>query len=281
MPDPDDMRASRAPIFVMSDYRSGSTLLRYILDAHPDVCCPAQLRLAGFCQSAFTVIELLVEPDLGSRSGDPTIASVRWIVDQLMDSYCVRRGKARWCDKSPDNLDKVHMISSVFPDALYICLYRNCWDQIQSTLAHFGAAWYGRWPHPFGNDVIAAGVDRWCATTERLLSVEHEHRGRTCRVTYEEFVKRPAHETGRLMAFLGLSNVPGLPEAALTMEHSPGPADTMIRGTTSVRADRIGGGGRLSLTALPAAQRRRLNRLLSTLGYMSAADELPRDERLA
>jgi hypothetical protein len=38
-------RLQKPPIFILSCYRSGSTLLRYILDSHPDVYCPPELSL--------------------------------------------------------------------------------------------------------------------------------------------------------------------------------------------------------------------------------------------
>src|SRR5690349_7754744 len=37
--------AERAPMFILSAPRTGSTLLRCILDTHPDLHCPGELRL--------------------------------------------------------------------------------------------------------------------------------------------------------------------------------------------------------------------------------------------
>jgi protein-tyrosine sulfotransferase len=76
------------PIFILSDFRSGSTLLRYVVDAHPRLCCPAELRLAYLCQRALQVASLLTTGDdvESLRGGSDAIDCVRRIVEELMES---------------------------------------------------------------------------------------------------------------------------------------------------------------------------------------------------
>ena len=38
---------SRAPVFILTGSRSGSTLLRFILDTHPDLACPPETNFTG------------------------------------------------------------------------------------------------------------------------------------------------------------------------------------------------------------------------------------------
>src|SRR5580692_4286505 len=48
------------PVFVLCAGRSGSTLLRFLLDAHPDLACPPETRLPWLARqlaTAWTVIE--------------------------------------------------------------------------------------------------------------------------------------------------------------------------------------------------------------------------------
>src|SRR5438067_867005 len=56
-----------APIFILSNPRSGSTLLRFLLDAHPSICCPGELRLGAICEFVTTA----VESTLGQLSASP------------------------------------------------------------------------------------------------------------------------------------------------------------------------------------------------------------------
>jgi protein-tyrosine sulfotransferase len=260
-----------APIFLLSDFRSGSTLLRYVLDAHPSVCCPAELRLAAFCQSVFKVVDLTMVdgPSWRDGGGPQRVEVVRRIVDQVMDAYCLRKGKLRWCDKSPANTEILYVLTAVFADAQYVCLYRNALDQVHSALEVNGPEWFNPYLTRHGGNVVAAAIDRWCSKTERLLAFEHAHRGRALRVNYERFVEAPEEESARLMLFLGVAPVPGLSVAAFQYAHDRGPGDHKISHTRQVERDRVGRGEGIDLGRVPDALRERLARLLGTLGYSS------------
>jgi hypothetical protein len=46
---------ARRPIFVLTVARSGSTLLRFILDSHPDLACPPETNIGPVLQSGFVI----------------------------------------------------------------------------------------------------------------------------------------------------------------------------------------------------------------------------------
>src|SRR5205814_3964197 len=99
---------SDRPILVGGCYRSGTTLVRYLLDAHPRIFCGpevkllrdffgdytgdrhAHLRLFSTARALFGDDEVLVE--FGA-------AYVR-----LLERAAARAGKARWADKTPDHV---------------------------------------------------------------------------------------------------------------------------------------------------------------------------------
>jgi hypothetical protein len=47
------------PVFVLCNGRSGSTLLRFPLDAHPDLACPPETNLPALCAQLATVWSLI------------------------------------------------------------------------------------------------------------------------------------------------------------------------------------------------------------------------------
>src|SRR6202021_2818900 len=64
------------PVFVLCAGRSGSTLVRFLLDAHQDLACPPETRLPWLARqlaTAWTVIEDAGPPG-GARNGDPARA---------------------------------------------------------------------------------------------------------------------------------------------------------------------------------------------------------------
>ena len=48
---PTDSGTRGLPIFIASHARTGSTLLRYIIDTHPALCCPPELALGQLCSA--------------------------------------------------------------------------------------------------------------------------------------------------------------------------------------------------------------------------------------
>src|SRR5918996_23135 len=122
------------PIFVLSCERSGSTLLRYIIDTHPRVCSPAHLHLGQLCRNLYTSIfyslgQTIEGTDEATRER-LVAGEVRAIVDEFMQRYARAKGKRMWCEKTTENLQYLRFLCDVFPDAKYICLYRNCMDVV-------------------------------------------------------------------------------------------------------------------------------------------------------
>jgi hypothetical protein len=103
---PEPAAACDSPVFVLCTGRSGSTLLRFLLDAHPDLACPPETRLPWLCTqlaSAWSVIEDAPMPS--GKAGlapvpEPVIRGLRQSLAPMMTSYLGRRGKKRYCDKS-------------------------------------------------------------------------------------------------------------------------------------------------------------------------------------
>src|SRR5690349_11887906 len=89
--------SATAPIFILSCERSGSTLLRYIIDTHPQVSSPAHLHLGQLCSSLYktayySIGQTMTVEDEAARER-LVAAEVRRIVDDLMGRYAKMKGK--------------------------------------------------------------------------------------------------------------------------------------------------------------------------------------------
>src|SRR5690606_6370060 len=123
------------PIFILAAGRSGSTLLRYMLDSHRDVSSPGALFLGQLCSWLVTSLpRLWPSGNIGADSQvqSEVLLEARRIVDQIMAGYLSRTGKRLWCEKTPANLGHLSSMAQIFPEARYICLYRSCLDTISS-----------------------------------------------------------------------------------------------------------------------------------------------------
>lgn len=261
------------PIFILSCERSGSTLLRYIIDTHPDIACPGELVLGQFVRS----LRVLLERTRG-READAEDMAPGWVqrevhrtVQARMTAYARARGKSRWAEKSPGNLEFLDELLWAFPDARFICLYRRSLDVVHSCLEISGdgfmpelAPYAARYPDNF----IAAMLESWATKTARMLALERSVA--CCRVHYEALVNDPVATLDRVFAFLGLDWDHGLLEGIFETPHDPGGGDFKIRSAKRIGSDRIGTGGSLNrnkLSAVPAVLQRQCTELHLELGY--------------
>ena len=260
------------PVIVLTAARSGSTLLRRILDAHPDLACPPETSILRECAS-LAAIWLMLDP--GSESGrlsEAASASIRATVDAVFGAYLLRRGKRRWCEKSLNSVQTIEPFLSLYPKAKFICLYRHCMDMIDSALeaTPWGLNGYGfeNFSVRFPGNSVAALASYWCELTGPELDFEEQHREICHRVYYEELVSDPERVCEEIFTFIGVECAAGIAEHCLDREPmEAGPGDHKIMATSRITADSVGRGMRVPAGRMPPGQLQVVNALLGRLGY--------------
>jgi hypothetical protein len=276
----------RDPVFILTASRSGSTLLRFILDTHPDFACPPETMITAACVSLLRSSDILENAGSGHNRlvtesaslPEAALDTVRGTVDRIYSRYLGRRGKPRWCDKSLDNLLNAELLAELDPQARFICLYRHCMDVIASgaECSPWGVSRFGFDPyvaeHP-GNTVAAIG-SYWAECARTILAFEASHPERCHRVRYEDLVSTPEQTAAGLLTFLGAAPMPGITTACFQTPHEgDGPGDEKIWFTTKVSTDTLGRGFRVPAAALPQLLRAEINDSLATLGYRAVGDD--------
>jgi protein-tyrosine sulfotransferase len=129
------------PVFVLCMARSGSTLVRFLLDAHPELACPPETSLPALCGQLAVVWSLIEGAPLSANRGDAppqvpdaAIAGIRRMLDEMTGGYLTRRGKKRFCDKSLGSALTATLLLRIYPEARFVCLYRHPMDMIRSGL---------------------------------------------------------------------------------------------------------------------------------------------------
>lgn len=310
-----DTRA--APVFVLSSARSGSTLTRYLLDAHPDVCCPGEIGLGALCRHLLCVFDSTPAaagaparrdaeparsaPDAlaparqraarrrrwhptwmdnwpSSYSRSDSIARTREVASAIMADYARSKGKRVWCDRTPENVEELDVLQAVFPEAKYVCLYRNCLDVVSSCLTgtRFGLM------HEFADYVqrepanaVAAMIDMWCDVTDAMLAFERDST-QCFRLHYEAIVYRPEDTLRPLFEFIGVPWDAGLVERAFLVSHDAGVGDRNANATGKIATNRVGKGSEIPLSRIPSDRLGRLNALLSSLDYPTVGPDWER-----
>jgi hypothetical protein len=114
-------RLLERPVFVLSSIRSGSTLLRVMLNSHSQLHAPHELHLAGlrvqfggrFVADAMTEIEL----------DEIQLEYLLW--DRVLHRELTRNGKSVIVNKTPSDSFRWRRILDAWPDARFIFLLRH------------------------------------------------------------------------------------------------------------------------------------------------------------
>jgi hypothetical protein len=274
-----------SPVFVLTSSRSGSTLLRFILDSHPELACPPETTVASSCASLLRSWAILEEAGSEGRPLTDTadvppagIAVVQSAIDGLFSSYLRRRGKQRWCDKSLDSHMHADLLAQAYPQAKFICLYRHCMDVIASgtEACPWGLHRFGFDPfvaqYP-GNSVAAIGA-YWMSCAQEILKFEEGHPASCHRIRYEDLVTAPEETVSAMFGFLGVAQVPGITRECFKIPHeSNGPGDEKIWFTDQVTPTALGRGVRVPAGALPPPMLDEINEALAKLDYRQVGPE--------
>jgi protein-tyrosine sulfotransferase len=285
------------PVFVLCMGRSGSTLLRFLLDAHPELACPPETSLPALCGQLAVVWSLIEGAPLAPDRGDippqvpeAAIAGIRHTADMMTGSYLARRGKKRFCDKSLGSARFADLLARVYPEARFVCLYRHPMDMIGSGLeaCPWGLNGYGFGPYIAespGNAVLALGR-YWLENATAIAGFEEGHPGQCHRVRYEDLVADPEQVAQQIFAFIGVAPAPGITRACFTAERERfGPADHKIWATSQITADSVGKGESVPAGLIPPPVTAAINELAGKLGYRPVAEDwgtpgMPADPRL-
>lgn len=261
------------PIFVLTCARSGSTLLRLLLDAHPEIDCPPETNVVTLAHQLLTSRSALNVPEstreAQRRKG---IIESRRLIRRLMDERTRAAGKRRWCDKSLPTAEFAELTFELFPRAQFICLYRHPLDLIVSAVEANPWGFVGYGFEPFiaksPTNFVHALMEYWLAHTSMIRGFEITHPRRCFRLQYEAFVQDPKATWEALCDFLGVAQAPdALDQLFETQRSGFGPADYKVWYSSSINDESIGRGADIPLKLIGPALLNAVNELLPHLEY--------------
>ena len=182
-----------SPVVVLTAARSGSTLLRLLLDAHPDLACPAETSILRTCSQLASSWEAVYGDEFSASHRERMNSSIRGMLDALYGPYLTERGKAQWCDKSLGTAMIADSFVDLYPRAKFICLYRHAMDVIYSAIeaSPWGMTGYGfdRFSVLSGGNNIYAAASYWADQVSQIMAFERRHPERCLRINYERLVQ--------------------------------------------------------------------------------------------
>jgi len=203
-------------IIVLGTPRSGTTLMRRLLSAHPRIHCPPETHLfaaAGRFLRAEPMADGLsvgvlpglayagvAETDLLDRLRDLTFGLMRRMAD--------RQGKRHWAEKTSQNVFYLDEIARLCGDrCLFVvvvrhgldvaCSIKELVDRSEMVLAEI-QPYVARSRRP-----LEAFAHVWVDTNQALERFMCADEDRTLLVRYEDLLREPVPALGRLFDFLG------------------------------------------------------------------------------
>jgi hypothetical protein len=223
------------PIVVGGCHRSGTSLVRRILDSHPRIHCGPEVTFFRDFHGDFrddplrhlrfttTARDLLPEAEALAVLGQAFL--------ELHARAARRAGKPRWADKAPENVLHTAEWEQLLDGRLLIVhVVRNPLDTIASM--------EGRFPLTLPPD-LDGRVELYRRYTEAGLAYSGARPERAYRLVYEELCANAAQEVERLMGWLGELAEP----EQLTFNaqpHQTGLEDPEIATTTGVHERSVG-----------------------------------------
>jgi len=177
------------PIFIVGCQRSGTTLVRLMIDSHPNISCGPETRfladLAKVTTENWTRLSHFgFEKDYWHRS-------IAGLFETIQHDYAASRGKTRWADKTPRYALSLDFIDELFPSCQVVHVVRDGRDVVASHR------------HRFGYAAAVKAAEKW----PRYIRAAREAGarlgpGRYHELRYEELVADPKSAMRELLEFL-------------------------------------------------------------------------------
>jgi hypothetical protein len=225
-----------------------------MLEASPEMEWIAGVNLVQLCDRV--AHDWRTIDDSGDRLSALAQRGISSLVQTMIIGRLTDSGKRRWCISAVGGTpEPTCTFASLFPQARFISLHRNCMDVIYAGLAAcpWGLAGSGYGFDGFatansGNSV-AALADYWCTNTKRIISIEDAYPDKCMRILYEDLDADPQGLLGKILDFLGLP--------PMDVDDLVGPTGTGV----------VGCGREIPVDRIPVHLLSRVNGLMERIGY--------------
>lgn len=207
-----------APVFIVGSERSGSNLLRTMLDMHSAIAAPHPPHILHLFHPLLPAYGPLEDPANFRRLARDVVRLVRWhihpwrplvsaetlvelaptrcllgLVHPLYERHRQQRGRRRWACKSTFNISHVEQLREFYPGARFLWLVRDPRDVVCSHLESV-----------FGPSSVRAAAALWRQQQDIGWTCFDGGESPDCLVVqYEELVGSPGAVVQRICAFLG------------------------------------------------------------------------------
>ena len=204
--------AAGPPLFVVGCGRSGSTMLRLMLDAHPDLAVPGESHFiprlrrrfpdpvprdelaAALMRTPHFRHWKVAESSVWDRVRSLEAPGFADVMEAAFLANADEHGKRRWGDKTPAYVHAIPLLHGLWPNARFVHLIRDGRDV---ALSYRSLHW--------GPDTVWAAAHKWRRdVTEGIRHGQPLGTDRYLEVRYEDLVADPKDTVGGICALADL-----------------------------------------------------------------------------
>ncbi len=204
-------------VIILGCPRSGTTLLRRLLAAHPAISCPGETFLLRGCARMLEHDMISAGHSYGVEgaleglgfTADEISARLRAFVAGFYEDITRRERRKMWVAKTAVDSFYIPAIEKIFGGSVkYVCMTRHGLDvvcsldeftrDLQTYIAELHK-YIARWPQPY-----LAFAHAWADVTTDILDFATRNKSCAHLLRYEDLIAAPDAELAKITAFLGI-----------------------------------------------------------------------------
>lgn len=180
------------PFFILGSQGSGSTLLRLMLDAHPNLAVPSETGFMRLVTAHRWVPRWALGGDWHQRIGlsdEELDHRLGEFYGRLFSDFAASEGKRRWGEKTPFHVWHINDVRRLFPDAVFVAIVRHPLGVVASMARRFDRP-------------VPRATAHWLRANREIVYRSDELGDRLALLRYEELARDPERVMRALLSWL-------------------------------------------------------------------------------
>jgi len=221
------------PVFIVGPPRSGTTLIRLMLNRHSELAIPDETGIFSWLyyygsgmprffrgpasreKNLVSSLGYDVTRKFDALSESSIRKSPRKIMENLFTSYAKKQNKLYWGEKTPTHLIYVKQMKKMFPDCTIICMTRDPRAVIASYLRYRNSK-----DHKDGDFWIFHSVEDAVKEYLRYAKMQFNYKKYINIIKYEDLICNTQHTLEQACLLLGLSFEDNMLQYSKTAENN-------------------------------------------------------------
>jgi len=192
------------PIFILGCDRSGTSLLRRILDSHSKIACPTETKFIYQFVKVYETCQSVAGLRSMGFSDDDILNRMKTFISGFLDEYSKQNKKIRWAEKTTHNVNCLFTIDKIFSQTpLYLAIVRHGLDVAYSMtkVTHHPFTVLEKYRYDQADTAVAA-IRHWNVMNRKIIDFAGHAEKRLLWIKYEHLTQHPEDTLNKVFDFI-------------------------------------------------------------------------------